>query len=52
MQLICLRIKCIYKAVRKNTIPKGEKRRNEAVLKLEDPELKDQKEEKKEEDRI
>ena len=36
-------------------ILKEEKRRNEAVLKLEDPELKDQKEEekeKKEEDRI
>ena len=34
-------------------ILKGEKRRNGAVLKLEDPELKDQKEEeKKEEDKI
>ena len=34
-------------------ILKEEKRRNEAVLKLEDPEPKDQKEkEKKEEDRI
>ena len=41
----------MYKAVRKIMILKEEKRRNEAVLKLEDPEAKDQKE-KKEEDRI
>ena len=33
-------------------ILKEEKRRNGAVLKLEDPEPKNQKEEKKEEDRI